>query len=105
MIMTETCPPNLTDKCFENASHHIIASAKLSLAAAAEMGKAAGCEVVVLSDAIEGEAAEIGLEHSALIHAQISARPLAKPVLILSGGETSVSIEGGLKNAGKGGAK
>jgi glycerate 2-kinase len=71
----------------------VIASAALSLEAAAEAAKAAGIEAVILSDAIEGEARDIGLMHAAIAR-EIATRdrPFAKPVLLLSGGETTVTL-------------
>src|SRR5690606_16305714 len=62
--------------------------------------KDAGIEAVILSDAIEGEACEVGRVHAA-ITAEIVRRdrPFPKPVVVLSGGETTVTIKG----KGKGG--
>jgi glycerate 2-kinase len=71
----------------------VIASAALSLEAAAEAAKATGIEAVILSDAIEGEARDVGLMHAAIAR-EIATRnrPFAKPVLLLSGGETTVTL-------------
>lgn len=96
-------PPTPNDDCFENANFQVIASAMLSLNAAAKSARKAGCEVIILSDAIEGEAAEVGVEHGRLLKEKLAQKKIQKPLLILSGGETVVSIEGGLSNAGKGG--
>ena len=96
-------PPVPGDACFEFEEHCVIASAKLSLDAAADAARLAGCDVIVLSDAIEGEAREVGQEHGALVREKLLMRSGHRPLLILSGGETSVSIEGGFENAGKGG--
>lgn len=95
--------PKPTDACFIKASHNIIASAKLSLDAAAHVARKAGCEVIVLSDAIEGEASIVGREQGQLIHEHVARRPLQKPLLILSGGETTVTIKRGMPKSGKGG--
>lgn len=80
---------------------HVIASAARSLeAAAAEAGRL-GIEAVILSDAIEGEARDVAGVHAA-IASEIATRnrPFARPVLLLSGGETTVTIRG---DGGKGG--
>ncbi len=57
---------------------------------------------MILSDAIEGEARDIGLMHAAIAReVRTRGRPFAAPVLILSGGETTVTI--GNEGYGKGG--
>jgi len=57
---------------------------------------------VILSDAIEGEAADIGRMHAAIAcETALRNRPFQKPVAILSGGETTVTISG--NTYGKGG--
>ncbi len=92
--------PKPTDERFARNEVHLIASAAVSLeAAAAEAGRQ-GIEAVILSDAIEGEAREVGSVHAAIAR-EVAARdrPFRKPVLILSGGETTVT----LKAKGKGG--
>ena len=45
---------------------HIIASAAVSLEAAAEEARRQGVEAVILSDAIEGEAREVAKVHAAI---------------------------------------
>ena len=72
-----------------------IASASLSLEAAAQRARAAGIEAVILSDAIEGEAREVAKVHAAIAR-EIATRnrPFNKPVILLSGGETTVTVTG-----------
>jgi glycerate 2-kinase len=79
---------------------HIIASAGLSLAAAAEYARKQGISAYVLSDAMEGEARDIARAHAAIAR-EIALRdqPFSKPVVLLSGGETTVTMRGN----GKGG--
>ncbi|WP_428425925.1 glycerate kinase type-2 family protein [Pararhizobium sp.] len=87
---------------FANQQHHIIASAAVSLEAAAAKARALGVEAVILSDAIEGEARDIGRMHAAIARETAQRnRPFSKPVVILSGGETTVTISG--DTYGKGG--
>ena len=95
-------PPHPSDPMFARNETHVIASSRLSLDAAARAAKAAGFNAVILSDAIEGEARDIGAMHAALAR-EIATHnsPFPKPVLLLSGGETTVSIGSG--SAGKGG--
>ena len=80
---------------FANQQRHIIASAAVSLEAAAAKARVLGIEAVILSDAIEGEARDIGRMHAAIAReTALRNRPFSKPVVILSGGETTVTISG-----------
>jgi hydroxypyruvate reductase len=81
---------------------HVIASAAISLAAAADLAGERGVPAVVLSDAIEGEASDIGMMHAAIAReVRLRNQPFRAPVVILSGGETTVTI--GKSSGGKGG--
>jgi glycerate 2-kinase len=92
--------PRPDDPRFARNEVHVIASAAVSLDAAAAEAKRQGIEAVILSDAIEGEAREVGGVHAAIAREVATRnRPFAKPVLILSGGETTVT----LRAKGKGG--
>lgn len=92
--------PSPSDPRFDRNEVHVIASAAVSLDAAAEAARKLGVETVILSDAIEGEAREVGGVHAAIAREVVQRnRPFNKPVLILSGGETTVT----LRAKGKGG--
>ncbi|TIO25151.1 MAG: glycerate kinase, partial [Mesorhizobium sp.] len=66
----------------------------------AAAAKRQGIEAVILSDSIEGEAREVGGVHAAIAREVATRnRPFEKPMLILSGGETTVT----LRAKGKGG--
>jgi len=92
--------PRPDDPRFSRNEVHLIASAGVSLEAAAEAARKAGIEAAILSDAIEGEAREAAHVHAALAREVLARnRPLAKPVVLLSGGETTVTLTG----KGKGG--
>lgn len=72
---------------------HIIASAARSLEAAAREASARGIGAVILSDAIEGEARDVAGVHAAVAReVAMRDRPFAKPVVLLSGGETTVTL-------------
>jgi len=59
------------------------------------MARRAGVDAVILSDAIEGEARDVGLVHAAIAREVAGRdRPFTKPVVILSGGETTVTLRG-----------
>jgi hydroxypyruvate reductase len=79
---------------------HIIASAAISLDAAAAAARAQGVNAWVLSDAIEGEARDVASVHAALTtQALKSGFPHPAPLVLLSGGETTVT----LRHKGRGG--
>jgi hydroxypyruvate reductase len=72
---------------------HLIATPQQSLDAAAELARAAGLNAYVLSDELEGESREVGKVHAALARAAAHGKgPFKKPCVILSGGETTVTI-------------
>lgn len=96
----EEQPPSPNASVFNGNDVRVIASARLSLEAAAERAEALGIPAVILSDSIEGEAVDVARVHAALAREVASrGRPFSRPVVILSGGETTVTIRG----CGKGG--
>jgi hydroxypyruvate reductase len=73
----------------------IVASAATSLAAAARHLEEQGVRAWVLSDRVEGEAREVGAAHAALVLSVLrDGRPCAAPCVLLSGGETTVTVRG-----------
>ena len=91
----ENLPPEPSHPVFVNNSVVTIASAALSLEAAADMARQAGIEAAILSDAIEGEARDVAQVHAALAREiAVRNRPFKKPVVLLSGGETTVTLRG-----------
>ena len=79
---------------------HVIASARQALDAAAGVATAHGYAALVLSDRIEGEARQVAHDHAALVRRVLSGQePVAPPCVILSGGETTVTVRG----SGRGG--
>ena len=98
----EAAAPGPHDPAFARQEHHVIASARVSLEAAAEEARRHGIDTHILSDSIEGEARDIGLMHAALAREmRAHDRPFRRPALILSGGETTVTIRD--EGYGKGG--
>lgn len=97
----EADAPDPADPLFAHNETRIIASARLSLEAAAATAAATGVPAVILSDAIEGEARDVGRVHAAIAREVATrGRPFARPVVILSGGETTVTLRG---QGGRGG--
>ncbi len=87
--------PSPDDPTFARNEVHVIASAARSLDAAAAWAEAEGVPAVILSDSIEGEAREVAKMHAAMAReVAMKHRPFAPPVLLLSGGETTVTLKG-----------
>lgn len=79
---------------FNGQTVHMIATPQQSLEAAADAARAMGLNTYILSDEIEGESREVGKVHAALARAAARGQgPFVKPCVILSGGETTVTIK------------
>ena len=88
-------PPLPDDPILARHSVRTIASASLSLEAAAALVRSQGIEAAILSDSIEGEARDVAQVHAAMAkEVLIRNRPFAKPVVLFSGGETTVTLRG-----------
>jgi len=86
--------------CFARVEHRVIANGRAALLAAAEHFRTRGVRPVILGDTYTGEASEVAQVFAALareIH--FHDNPWPKPVVLLSGGETSVTVS----NMGRGG--
>ncbi|MDP2085860.1 MAG: glycerate kinase [Gemmobacter sp.] len=87
--------PDPADPVFAGHRVEVVASARLSLEAAAALAQARGIPAAILSDAIEGEARDVARVHAAIAREVATrGRPFAPPVVILSGGETTVTLRG-----------
>ena len=85
--------PKPGDAVFAGHAVHMAATPQQSLEAAAEAARAAGVPAYILSDEIEGESREVGKVHAALARAVARhGQPFARPCVILSGGETTVTV-------------
>lgn len=85
--------PKPGDPRFEGHDVRMIATPWQSLQAAADAARAAGVEPHILSDEIEGESREVGKVHAALARSVAQrGQPFVRPCVILSGGETTVTI-------------
>ena len=86
--------PKPGDLAFAGHAVHMIATPQQSLEAAAQAARAAGLTAHILSDEMEGESREVGKVHAALARAvALKGQPFSKPCVILSGGETTVTIK------------
>ena len=86
--------PKPGDPCFERVENVMIATPQASLESAAEVARKAGVTPVILGDSIEGESRDVGL-----VHAGIARQPAEPPCVLISGGETTITLKG----QGKGG--
>lgn len=93
--------PKPGDALFAGHEVHMIATPQQSLEAAAALARAAGVAAHILSDEMEGESREVGKVHAALARAVARrGEPFARPCVILSGGETTVTVR---QKGGRGG--
>ena len=74
---------------------HIIASPRMALEAAALKARELGCTPLILGDAIEGEAREVATVMAGIARSISQyGTPAQRPCVILSGGETTVTVKG-----------
>ncbi|MSQ52627.1 MAG: glycerate kinase [Betaproteobacteria bacterium] len=94
--------PKPGDARFLNHKLSMIATPRQSLQAAAEAAHAMGVTAHILSDDMEGESREVGRAHAAIARSiRRRGEPFARPCVLLSGGETTVTI--GQNTGGRGG--
>jgi len=88
------------DPRLARAGVRMIAAPQMALEAAAAVAEDAGIAAHILGDSIEGEASDVGKVFAGLA-LQVAGRdqPFRAPCVLLSGGETTVTVRGG----GKGG--
>jgi hydroxypyruvate reductase len=88
------------DSRLAHSSVRMIATPQMALEAAAAVARGAGMAAHILGDALEGEARDVG-QVLAGIALQVAERgqPVAAPCVLLSGGETTVTVRG----SGRGG--
>jgi glycerate 2-kinase len=91
--------PKPGDLAFERADYRMVATPMASLEAAADAARARGLEPIILGDALEGEAHELGRNHADDALARLG-HGHKQPLVLLSGGETTVTVSG---KAGRGG--
>lgn len=78
----------ISERIFENVENHLIATPAMALEAAAAAARSQGVKAIILGDAIEGEARDVA---ATMAQTAVSAR---MPCVLLSGGETTVTIRG-----------
>lgn len=80
--------------CFQDNEVHIIATPHQSLVTAAEVARSLGVQARILSDEIEGESREVGKVLAAIARYEANVhRASDGPLVLLSGGETTVTVQ------------
>ena len=86
--------PKPGDARLASCETHLIATPQQSLEAAAQAAREAGLNAYILSDEIEGESREVGKVHAALARSTAQGKTAFQaPCVILSGGETTVTVK------------
>jgi hydroxypyruvate reductase len=89
----ETVKP--TDPVFARCTTHIVAAPQMALEASAEVARRAGFHAHILGDSIEGEARDVGKVMAGIARQIVThQQPFHAPCVLLSGGETTVTIRG-----------
>jgi len=92
-------PPS--DIRLSRTTNHLIAAPQQSLEAAAQLAQAMGYPPLILGSALEGESRQVGIVHAGIAQQVVQyGQPIAPPCVLLSGGETTVTVTG---EGGKGG--
>ena len=92
--------PKPGDPRLAKVENIMIATPQASLEAAAEIARNAGYAPLILGNGIEGEARDVGLVHAGMARQCVDHdQPIAPPCVLISGGETTVTLKG----KGKGG--
>jgi hydroxypyruvate reductase len=83
------------DPRLARAARYMVAAPRMALEAAAAVARAAGWPVHILGDAIEGEARDVGKVMAGIVqYAARHGQPFSAPCILLSGGETTVTVRG-----------
>lgn len=91
--------PAPDDPVLATVKNEVVAAPSISLAAAAQLAHQAGCDVRLLGDDLEGEAAMIAGHHAALAR-EAAMESANRPILLLSGGELTVTQDGPPRGSG-----
>jgi hydroxypyruvate reductase len=87
--------PKPGDARLAHCETHVIATAQQALQAAAACARQHGVTPLVLGDSIEGESRDIAFMHAAIARqAYRYSEPVGRPCVLLSGGETTVTVRG-----------
>ena len=87
--------PKPADPRFRIVTNRVIATPQDALEAAAQITRKGGFRPVILGNAIEGEAREVGVVHAGIAkQVALYGQPAEPPCALISGGETTVTVRG-----------
>ena len=93
--------PKPGDPRLANGEFHMIAAPMMALHAMAEAAREFGLTPLILGDALEGEARHVGTVLAGMARSvAIHGLPLPAPCVLLSGGETTVTMPPGTQGSG-----
>jgi hydroxypyruvate reductase len=87
--------PKAGDPIFHKVQNLIVGNNRFALSAAKERAEALGYHALVLSNSVDGEAKKVAVDHAAIAKDVLAGHGrVNRPACIISGGETTVTIEG-----------
>jgi hydroxypyruvate reductase len=87
--------PKPGDSRLTRTETRMIATPQMSLEAAAQVARDAGASAMILGDSLEGESREVAMVHAGIARQVLRhGQPLPRPCVLLSGGETTVTVRG-----------
>ena len=87
--------PKAGDPIFHNVQNLIVGNNRFALSAAKERAETLGYHALVLSNSVDGEAKKVGVDHADIAKDVLTGHGrVNRPACIISGGETTVTIEG-----------
>lgn len=93
-LAKDACEPVRPQELPES-EFHVVASGRIAIESAAAKAREFGLDVRILGDSIQGDAAEVARSHAKAVREIVADRKsLAMPLLLLSGGETTVQVKG-----------
>ncbi|WP_026380824.1 glycerate kinase type-2 family protein [Afifella pfennigii] len=100
LASAEAETPKPGDRRLARAEFRLIATPARALAAAAATARMEGVFPIILGDALQGEARELARSHAGLVLHKLRGHTLQTPFVLLSGGETTVTMSGDGKGRG-----
>ena len=99
LVKNELETPKSDAQVFDNSEVQIVARPQSALSASAKLATQNGLAVMLLGDRVAGDTNEVARQHAALVKKEMTCLPPDRPLVIISGGETTVNVRG----SGKGG--